>query len=52
MSTMPVRAAMVPITRRMRAYFAPVNRTTETPTLFRSGEVRIVRTGPAAGAMD
>src|ERR1700719_3641601 len=25
---------MVPVTRQMRAYFAPVNRTTETPTLF------------------
>jgi hypothetical protein len=25
---------MVPITRQMRAYFAPVNRTTETPTIF------------------
>ncbi len=34
MSTSPVRPAMVPITRQMRAYFAPVNRTTETPTIF------------------
>jgi hypothetical protein len=25
---------MVPVMRQMRAYFAPVNRTTETPTLF------------------
>jgi hypothetical protein len=25
---------MVPVTRQMRAYFAPVNRTTETPTIF------------------
>lgn len=38
MSTAPVRAAMVPITRRMRAYFAPVNRATETPTLFDPGK--------------
>ncbi len=34
MSTTPLRAAMVPITRQMRAYFAPVNRLTETPTIF------------------
>jgi len=34
MSTSPVRPAMVPITRQMRAFFAPVNRTTETPTIF------------------
>ena len=38
MSTAPVRAGMVPITRRMRAYFAPVNRATETPTLFDPGK--------------
>ncbi|HWY20885.1 MAG TPA: hypothetical protein VNX26_06655 [Candidatus Acidoferrum sp.] len=34
MSTSPLRPAMVPVTRQMRAYFAPVNRTTEAPTLF------------------
>jgi hypothetical protein len=34
MSTSPVRPAMVPVTRQMRAYFAPVNRTTESPTIF------------------
>src|SRR5258708_11966274 len=34
MSTSPLRAAVVPVTRQMRAYFAPVNRTTEAPTLF------------------
>jgi hypothetical protein len=34
MSTSPVRPAMVPMMRQMRAYFAPVNRTTETPTIF------------------
>ena len=34
MSTSPVRPAMVPVMRQMRAYFAPVNRTTETPTIF------------------
>jgi hypothetical protein len=34
MSTSPLRSAMVPVTRQMRAYFAPVNRTTETPTIF------------------
>lgn len=34
MSTAPLRPAMVPVTRQMRAYFAPVNRMTETPTIF------------------
>jgi hypothetical protein len=34
MSTSPLRSAMVPMTRQMRAYFAPVNRITETPTVF------------------
>jgi len=34
MSTTPLRPAMVPVMRQMRAYFAPVNRTTETPTIF------------------
>jgi hypothetical protein len=34
MSTTPLRPAMVPVTRQMRAYFAPVNRITETPTIF------------------
>ncbi|MFZ1008826.1 MAG: hypothetical protein WAN65_18450 [Candidatus Sulfotelmatobacter sp.] len=34
MSTSPLRPAMVPVTRQMRAYFAPVNRTSETPTIF------------------
>ena len=38
MSTSPLRAAMVPVTRQMRAYFAPVNRTTETPTIFDPGQ--------------
>jgi hypothetical protein len=37
MSTPPLRAAMVPITRQMRAYFAPVLRTSETPTVFDPG---------------
>ncbi len=37
MSTTPLRAAMVPMTRQMRAYFAPVNRATETPTIFDPG---------------
>ena len=34
MSTSPLRPAMVPVTRQMHAYFAPVNRATETPTIF------------------
>ncbi len=37
MSTSPLRAAMVPVTRQMRAYFAPVNRINETPTIFDPG---------------
>ena len=37
MSTSPLRAAMVPVTRQVRAYFAPVQRTTETPTIFDPG---------------
>jgi hypothetical protein len=37
MSTTPFRAAMVPVTRKMRAYFAPVNRVTEAPTIFDPG---------------
>ena len=36
MSTAPLRPAMVPVTRQMRAYFAPVNRTTESADDFRS----------------
>jgi len=36
-STTPLRAAMVPVTRRMRAYFAPVNRATEAPAVFDPG---------------
>ncbi|HYM76929.1 MAG TPA: hypothetical protein VE377_13205 [Candidatus Dormibacteraeota bacterium] len=38
MSTTPLRAAMVPVTRQMRAYFAPVNRVNETPTIFDPGQ--------------
>lgn len=37
MSTTPLRAAMVPVTRQLRAYFAPVNRATEAPTIFDPG---------------
>ena len=38
MSTSPVRPAMVPVSRRVRAYFASVDRTTETPALFDPGK--------------
>ena len=38
MSTMALRAAMVPITRRIRAYFAPVDRATGTPAIFDPGK--------------
>ncbi|HZZ14596.1 MAG TPA: hypothetical protein VFE08_01400, partial [Candidatus Sulfotelmatobacter sp.] len=34
MSTSPLRRAMVPVTRQMRAFFAPVNRMNESPTIF------------------
>ena len=34
MSTSPLRAAMVPVSRQIRAYFAPVNRASETPAVF------------------
>ncbi|HXJ90771.1 MAG TPA: hypothetical protein VMS18_28435 [Candidatus Binatia bacterium] len=37
MSTPPLRAAMVPVTRQVRAYFAPVDRASETPTIFDPG---------------
>lgn len=37
MSTTPLRSAMVPVMRKMRAYFAPVNRGSETPTIFDPG---------------
>jgi hypothetical protein len=37
MSTSALAAAMVPITRQMRAFFAPVSRTSETPTVFDPG---------------
>jgi len=38
MSTSSLRTAMVPITRRVRAYFAPVDRQTETPAVFDPGK--------------
>jgi len=38
MSGGPVRAAMVPITRRVRAYFAAVDRATEQPAVFDPGK--------------
>ena len=38
MSISALRAAMVPITRRVRAFFAPVDRSTETPTVFDPGK--------------
>jgi len=38
MSTMALRTAMVPITRRIRAYFAPVDRATGAPAIFDPGK--------------
>ncbi len=32
--TLALRSTMQPVTRRVRAYFAPVDRTTETPAVF------------------
>jgi len=32
--TLALRSSMQPVTRRVRAYFAPVDRATETPTVF------------------
>ena len=34
MSTTPLRPAMVPVSRRMRAYFAPIDRNSGTPAMF------------------
>jgi hypothetical protein len=38
MSTSPLRAAMVPVMRQVRAYFAPMNRTAGTPAVFDPGK--------------
>jgi hypothetical protein len=38
MSVGTVRPAMVPVMRRMRAYFAPIDRTTEQPAIFDPGK--------------
>ncbi len=38
MSSFAVRGAMVPVGQRVRAYFAPVNRATEAPTVFDPGK--------------
>jgi hypothetical protein len=38
MSTSPLRAAMIPVTRQIRAYFAPMNRTAGTPSIFDPGK--------------
>jgi hypothetical protein len=39
MTTFSNRAAMVPVSRRVRAYFAPVNRATEAPAIFDPGKL-------------
>jgi hypothetical protein len=38
MSTSPLRAPMVPVTRQVRAYFAPMNRVTGAPSIFDPGK--------------
>ena len=52
MSTAALRAAMVPVTRQMRAYFAPVNRTTETPTVFDPGSGTFPLSAPPSPWID
>ena len=52
MSTSPLRAAMVPVTRQMRAYFAPVNRETETATIFDPGAGAFLLTAPPSPWID
>lgn len=53
MSSTAMRAAMVPVTRQMRAYFAPVNRTNETPTIFDPGQsVMFALSAPPAPWLD
>jgi hypothetical protein len=38
MTSFAVRPAMVPVSRRVRAYFAPVDRSSETPAVFDPGK--------------
>ncbi len=38
MSTLSMRAAMVPVSQRVRAYFAPMNQAAGTPSLFDPGK--------------
>lgn len=38
MSSFAIRGGMVPLVQRVRAYFAPVDRTSEAPTLFDPGK--------------
>src|SRR3954462_9142544 len=38
MTSFAIRGGMVPLGQRVRAYFAPVNRATEVPTLFDPGK--------------
>ncbi len=38
MTSFAIRGAMVPVGQRVRAYFAPVNRTTDAPTIFDPGK--------------
>jgi hypothetical protein len=38
MSTSPIRPGMVPVSRRVRAYFAPMNQASSIPTLFDPGK--------------
>src|SRR6266436_3544792 len=39
MTSFSNRSAMVPVSRRVRAYFAPVNRATEAPAIFDPGKL-------------
>ncbi|HKW16204.1 MAG TPA: hypothetical protein VJO35_01725 [Terriglobales bacterium] len=47
MSSFAIRAGMVPVNQRVRAYFAPVNRATEAPALFDPGKYGLLNSPPA-----
>jgi hypothetical protein len=51
MSRVALRAAMTPVSRRVRAFFAPVDRDTETPSIFDPGKSGFIFTGQPAGPL-
>ena len=52
MNNGPVRAAMVPVSRRVRAYFGPFDHSMNQAAVFDPGKTRSVSPGRAAGALD